>query len=312
MNLRIETDAGPLNLRSVPCLVLDGNEDELLLGRKTMRGIGIDIDRLFEQLEGGDRVNKADGDDVSDNDTELHFAVDMEDIHRHLDRMLDEAREAGYDPSLLEELRALVYEYADVWRVHIGADPAADVGPLVAQLRPGAQPHRSGNRKYPEPQRKFLREFGKELEKNGLVKRNNASRWAGPALPVKKPHSDHFRCTMDYRPANKWTVALAGATPNLVVVIHSVKGAYAFGLFDLLKGFWQLPLHPISQKLYSFVTEDGVFTPTMVPQGASDSATHFQLQMQDCFRDMLYDSLLVWIDDLLVFAKTPKEYLAKL
>ncbi|KAE9042606.1 hypothetical protein PR002_g3826 [Phytophthora rubi] len=312
LNLRIETAAGPLNLRSVPCLVLDGDEDEFLLGRKTMQDIGIDIDRLFEQLAGGDRVNEADGDDVSDNDTELHFAVDMEDIHRHLDRMLDEAREAGFEPLLLEELRTLVYEYADVWRVHIGADPPADVEPLVAQLRPGAQPYRSGIRKYPEPQRKFLREFVKELEKNGLVKRNNASRWACPALPVKKPHSDDFRCTMDYRPANKWTVALAGATPNLVVAIQSVKGAYAFGLFDLFKGFWQLPLHHISQEFYSFVTEDGVFTPTRVPQGASDSATHFQLQMQDCFRDMLYDNLLVWIDDLLLFAKTPEEYLAKL
>ncbi|GMF14937.1 unnamed protein product [Phytophthora fragariaefolia] len=252
------SSTGPLNLRSVPCHVLDGDEDEFLLGRKTMRDIGVDIDRLFEHLADGDRVNEADGDDVSDNDTELHFAVDMEDIHRHLDRMLDEAREAGFELSLLEELRALVYEYADVWRAHIGADPPADVEPL----------------------------------KNGLVKRTNASRWACPDLPVKKPHSDDFRCTMDYRPANKWTVALAGATPNLVVVIQSVKGAYAFGLFDLFKGFWQLPLHPISQELYSFVTEDGVFTPTRVPQGASDSATHFQLQMQDRFRDMLYDNLL--------------------
>ncbi|KAE9360839.1 hypothetical protein PF008_g1646 [Phytophthora fragariae] len=238
LNLRIVTAAGPLNLRSVPCLVLDGDEDEFLLGRKTMQDIGIDIDRLFEQLAGGDRVNEADGDDVSDNDTELHFVVDMEDIHRHLDRMLDEAREAGFEPLLLGELRTLVYEYADIWRVHIGADPPADVEPLVAQLHPGAQPYRSGIRKYPEPQRKFLREFVKELEKNGLVKRNNASRWACPALPVKKPHSDDFRCTMDYRPANKWTVALAGATPNLVVAIQSVKGAYAFGLFDPFKGFW--------------------------------------------------------------------------
>ncbi|GMF14713.1 unnamed protein product [Phytophthora fragariaefolia] len=312
LNLRIETAAGPLNLRNVPCLVQDGDEDEFLLGGKTMRDIGIDIDRLFEQLADGDRVNEADGNDVSDNDTELHFAMDMEDNHRHFDRMLDEAREAGFEPSLLEEFRALVYEYADVWRVHIGADPPAAVEPLVAQLRPGAQPYRSGTRKYPEPQRKFLREFVKELEKNGLVNRNNASRWACPALPVKKPHSDDFRCTMDYRPANKWTVALAGATPNLVIVIQSVKGAYAFGLFDLFKRFWQLSLHPISQELYSFVTEDGVFTPTRVPQGASDSATHFQLPMQDRFRDMLYDNLLVWIDDLLLFAKTLEEYLAKL
>ncbi|OWY91634.1 hypothetical protein PHMEG_00039703, partial [Phytophthora megakarya] len=223
LDLRIETAAGPVNLRSVSCLVMDGAEDEFLLGRKTMQDIGIDIDCLFEQLASGGRVNEADGDDVTSCDTDLSFNVDMQEIHGHLDRMLAEAREAGFETSLLEELHTLVYEYADVWRVHIGADPPADVEPLMAQLRPDAQPYRSGTRKYPEPQRKFLREFVKELEENGLVKRNNASRWACPALPVRKPHSDDFRCTMDYRPANRWTVALAGATPNLVVVVQNVK-----------------------------------------------------------------------------------------
>ncbi|OWZ06870.1 hypothetical protein PHMEG_00020817 [Phytophthora megakarya] len=34
--------------------------------------------------------------------------------------------------------------------------------------------------------------------------------------------------------------------------------------------------------------------------------------MQDCFRSMMYDNLLVWNDDLLLFAKTPEGYLSKL
>ncbi|OWZ15876.1 Retrovirusrelated Pol Polyprotein from transposon 297 [Phytophthora megakarya] len=103
---------------------------------------------------------------------------------------------------------------------------------------------------------------------------------------------------MDYRSANRWTIALAGVTPNLLVVVQNVNGAYAFGLFDLFKGFWQRPLHPDSQELFSFVTEEGVFTPTRVPQGTSDSATHFQLQMQDCFREMLYESVLTHVEYL--------------
>ncbi|POM74838.1 Hypothetical protein PHPALM_8140 [Phytophthora palmivora] len=186
------------------------------------------------------------------------------------------------------------------------------VEPLKVRLQPDAQPYRSGTRKYPEPKRKFLRDFVQELESNGLVRRNNTSRWACPALPVVKSHSEDFRCTIDYRPVNRVTIALAGATPNLLSVIQSVKGAYGFGLFDLFKGFWQLPLDVASQELFSFVTEDGVFTPTRVPQGASDSAMHFQLQMQNCFQDMLYVSVLVWIDDLLLFARTAEHYLANL
>lgn len=108
------------------------------------------------------------------------------------------------------------------------------------------------------------------------------------------------------------TVPLAGATPNLAAVTQSVRGAYGFGQFDLFKGFWQMPLAVESQELFSFVTEDGVFTPLRVPQGASDSTMFFQLQMNDCFRTMLFDSVLVWIDDVLLFAKSPSEFIENL
>ncbi|POM60741.1 hypothetical protein PHPALM_30355 [Phytophthora palmivora] len=283
VDVRINTAAGPVKLRDVPCLVLDGDEDEFLLGRKPMQDIGIDIERRFEQLADGGRVSEGDGDDVTSSDAELEFQVDMAEIHVHLERMLDAAKCAGFAPALLGKLRTLVYKYADVWRVRIGADPPTNVEPLKVRLQPDAQPYRSGTRKYPEPKRKFLRDFVQELERNGLVRRNNTGRWACPALPVVKPHSEDFRCTIDYRPVNRVIIALAGATPNMLSVIQSVKGAYGFGLFDLFKGFWQLPLDVASQELFSFVTEDGVFTPTRVPQ-----------------------------DDLLLFARTAEHYLANL
>jgi hypothetical protein len=117
---------------------------------------------------------------------------------------------------------------------------------------------------------------------------------------------------VDYRPVNQCTVPLAGTTPNLRAVTQAVRGAYGFGQFDFFKGFWQLPLAPDCQELFSFLTEDGVFTPTRVPQGAADSALHFQLQMHEVFGEHLYESVLVWIDDVLLFASSPSDFVAKL
>jgi hypothetical protein len=54
-----------------------------------------------------------------------------------------------------------------------------------------------------------------------------------------------------------------------------VRGAHGFGKFDFFKGFRQLPLQEDSRELFSFVTEDGMFTPTRVPQDTADSALHF-------------------------------------
>jgi transposase InsO family protein len=55
-----------------------------------------------------------------------------------------------------------------------------------------------------------------------------------------------------------------------------------------------------------------VFTPTRVPQGATDSALHFQNQMQLVFSDMLYHEILIWIDDLLLHARSPAAFIETL
>lgn len=204
LDLQIETAAGTLHLTNVSCLVMDGNEDEFLLGRKTMQDIGIDINRLFEQLAGGSNVSEADDDDITSESPHMDFNVDREQIEDQLNRTLDEAREAGFDSTLLGKLRVVVFEFA-MWRISIGAEPPADVEPLKVQLRADAKPYRSGTRKYPEMQRKFLRDFVRELERNGLVRRNNSSHWACPALPIKKPMSNEYQCPTDYRPINRYT-----------------------------------------------------------------------------------------------------------
>ncbi|KAE8901511.1 hypothetical protein PF010_g12839 [Phytophthora fragariae] len=223
--------------------------------------------------------------------------------------LVDDAVANGFAAEHVDGLRDLVHEFPDVFRLYVESDPLLMWSLL--KCRWPLEPFRCKLRKYPERQRAFLREYVQQLVDAGLVLRNNDSRWACAALPVKKS-SGEYRMTVDYRPVNQLTVPLAAATPNLAVVTQSVKGAYGFGPFNLLKGFWQLPLSPTSQELFSFLTEDGVFTPTRVPQGASDSALHFQAQMQECFRSLLYNAALVWIDDILLFARSPGEFLEKL
>lgn len=155
-------------------------------------------------------------------------------------------------------------EYEDVFRVRLKADPPAKVEPLEVCLREGAVPYRAGVLRYPEVQRAFLREYVRELELTGLVKRNNSSRWACAALPVKK-HDGGFRMTVDNCPVNQKTIPIAGAAPNLTEIAEEARGAYGVGLFDLLKGFWQAALAENSQEFFSFVTEDGIYTPTRGP-----------------------------------------------
>ncbi|KAJ8525377.1 hypothetical protein ON010_g15738 [Phytophthora cinnamomi] len=135
-------------------------------------------------------------------------------------------------------------------------------------------------RAYPPHVRRFLQEFNDELVRLGWVYENSSSRWACPALPVMNPGKDEFRQTSDYRPANAEAEPIAGVMPILEVITEHVRDMCFFGLFDFIKGFWQLPLAKASQEILSYMTDAKVYTPTRVPQGCSDAALHFQVTME--------------------------------
>ncbi len=124
--------------------------------------------------------------------------------------------------------------------------------------------------------------------------------------------TDEYRQTIDYRGANDDTDPIVGVMPHLQSRLRHTKGKKHFGTFDCLKGFWQLPLHEESQEPLSYMTDEEIFTPMRVPQGSSDSAVYFQLTMEECFKQLLYTHLLVWIDDLLLYAEDIDTYLVKL
>ncbi|KAG2993660.1 hypothetical protein PC119_g18405 [Phytophthora cactorum] len=50
LDLELSTLAGQVSLRSVPCLVMEG--DEFLLGRDVLKGLGIDVEQQLAQLAG--------------------------------------------------------------------------------------------------------------------------------------------------------------------------------------------------------------------------------------------------------------------
>jgi hypothetical protein len=146
----------------------------------------------------------------------------------------------------------------------------------------------------------FLRSFNEDLEKMGLVFENPASRWAPQALPIAKRggSSGEFRQTVNYKLINGETEAMVGIMPHMSTLLDTTKGKCHFGVFDFVKGFWQLQLDEFSQEIMSYITDTKIYTPRRVPQGCYDAAVHFQQTIEKCFRPMLYDDLAFWIDDM--------------
>ncbi|POM71618.1 LOW QUALITY PROTEIN: Hypothetical protein PHPALM_11786 [Phytophthora palmivora] len=266
LDLQIVTGAGPLALTDVEYLVISTAEEELLLGRSTLQSIGVDLDGILEQLAQQDLgMAEAEADDIPSDSVEVMGAPEEDEVKQALRRVVDDAMEAGFDVALEKYLRELVMSYADIFRLRLGSDEPADVESLevtnyiglvcVAILRGSDNSYVSTSVSWKQP-----------------ASCNATTIVAGLARlylsPNKAPTSS------ESLPVNKLTVPLASATPNLAVLIESVRGACGFGTFDFYKGFWQMTLHPNSRGLFSFVTEDGVFTSTRVPQEARTFVSH--------------------------------------
>ena len=234
-------------------------------------------------------------------------------IQDALRAMLDAARQQSVKKETIDELEALVYEFKDIWRVELGRDGPARVTPLKLRLKSNARPRRCRARRYPPKHRAFMHEMTKSLIAGDCIYANPQSRWSSPAYCVPKPHKPSaLRMTIDLRYPNSQLVKIAGTMPILEVVLQHLQGAEFFSTLDAFKGYWQFPLDPQTAEVLSFMTDRGVFTPKRLIQGCTDSVFMFQAGMQEAMGDLLYECVLIWLDDLLQYARSEAELIANL
>jgi Reverse transcriptase (RNA-dependent DNA polymerase) len=93
--------------------------------------------------------------------------------------------------------------------------------------------------------------------------------------------------------------------------LSSVQGSSHFCTFDLSHGYWQLELAAGSRECQSFITPEGVFTPTRALHGTSNAVLHMQAAVQGILNP-LSEQLVAWLDDLLLHATADSLMLAHL
>lgn len=201
-------------------------------------------------------------------------------------------------------------EYRDVFRIKLGHDEPANVEPLTIQCLPGARPFKTPQRRYAPLQTAFINSTIRDLERVGAVRFNPSAKWASPALAVPKPGTAKLRFTVDLRGVNSRTVPIQSAMPHFESKLQEVAGSTCYAKLDLAHGYWQLRLDKASQEMMSIQTPIGVYTPTRLLQGGSDSGNHFQAVLQDGFSTI--KNILQWINDFLLHARTEGKLLGNI
>jgi hypothetical protein len=246
--------------------------------------------------------------DIPDDDPIDYHDVDVgqgspEELADAIECLLTSAEQAGMSRDGEQSLRQLVTECKDVFRLKLGADPPANVKPLIIKLRDGAEPVRVSARKYAPPQLKFMYDKIRELEELGLVYKNTGAEWATPPLILPKPGPDQYRMTVDLRVPNASTKPTAWLMPNLQDELPDLHGSEVFATPEFCQGYWQIPLHKDSQDCQSFITPDRVYTSTRVLHGTRNATQHLQ-SVHFVMMDDIKSNIKVWLDDCLLHTKT--------
>ena len=228
------------------------------------------------------------------------FEENMEDCGA--DQLLEKT---DLSPQGKETFRAILRKYPAAWKGGFRA--------RAAKVRPHRIPLTSTKavtcklRAYPDAMKKTIEAEVKRMLDQGVIQKSS-SPYASPPVLVGKPDGT-VRFCINYRAINKITQQDRYPLPRIDELLASVKSSKFFISFDLVSGYWQIPMAEEDIPKTAFVTHIGLFEFVVMPFGLTTAPPTFQRAMDELFGDYRHKGILVYLDDLLCHAETEEECL---
>lgn len=124
-----------------------------------------------------------------------------------------------------------------------------------------------------------------------------------------KPGPAKFRTTDSLRSGSFFNIKHQIPMPNIEQDLKKITGSVFFGTFDLSHCYWQLLLHQLSHASQSFITRDGIYSPTLVLHGTTNAVMFLQSTTSSNIPAELRPFILLWVDDILFHSTTKDEHL---
>lgn len=211
------------------------------------------------------------------------------------------------DQAMAGELKRVLQEYRDIFPEQLPSGlppdrPVAHTIPLKPNSVPPAKKmHRLSKREEDE----MLRQIRQLLELGWI--QPSSSPYGSPILFVRKKDGS-LRMCIDYRGVNKITVRNSYPLPRIDDMFDKLAGAKYFSCLDLQSAYHQVKLSEHDVPKTAFTTPMGLYEYRVLPFGLTNAPATFQSLMNQVLGPYLSKFCLVYLDDVLVFSRTPEEH----
>ncbi|GFT98957.1 hypothetical protein TNCV_3793461 [Trichonephila clavipes] len=111
------------------------------------------------------------------------------------------------------------------------------------------------------------------------------------------------RPCIDYRKLNGIIRTEYFPLPNIEERVEKVSAAKFITVFDLSKGYWQIPLSKTAQRYAAFCTSFGTYRPLRMSFGLKNAPYFFSKLMAELLNG-LEDFVVPYLDDIAIFSDT--------
>jgi Reverse transcriptase (RNA-dependent DNA polymerase) len=144
-----------------------------------------------------------------------------------------------------------------------------------------------------------LQSFVKEHTARGTI-RPSKSLYKSQFFYIKKKDG-RLRPVQDYRPVNEWTIRNTYPLPLIPELIDRLSGCSLYTKFDIRWGYNNIRIKDGDEWKAAFITNEGLFEPTVMFFGLTNSPATFQMMMNSIFADEIAKKwLTVYMDDMAI------------
>lgn len=223
---------------------------------------------------------------------------------------LDKVRLQHVEPELREPLEKIMLHYVDVFNFDENELPCTDLTEHKIVLK---QDKIVNTRIYktPEVHKEEIEKQMKEMREKGIITDSespyNAPVWV---VPKKKDASgkQKWRIVIDFRKLNELTDQDAYPLPDIDDILGQLGDSKYFSALDLSSGFHQIPMAQESRKYTAFSTPQGHYEFQRMPFGLKNAPATFQRMMDTALRGLIGRSCFVYLDDIVIFGRSPEEH----